>query len=65
MSTLQKSVPVNEIIYSKVVAMQLTNAAAMAVKNVFKHELTQITTSILNDEGALRPAKSKADLKRR
>ena len=36
----------------------------MTVDNVFKHDLTTIPTSIFNDDGDLRPEKSKADLKR-
>ena len=41
----------------------LTNAA-MTVENVFKHELAPVPTSIFNDDGDLRPEKSKADMKR-
>ena len=70
MSILQKSVRVNDgeiigtsLIYSRVIALQLTNVA-MTVENVFKHELAPIPTSIFNDDGDLRPAKSKADMKR-
>ena len=65
MSFLQKSVRVNDeeiidtsLIYSRVFAMQLI------VENVFKHELAPIPTSIFNNDGDLRPAKSKADMKR-
>ena len=65
LSILQKSVRVNDeeiidtfLIYSRVIAMQLI------VENVFKHELAPIPTSIFNNDGDLRPAKSKADMKR-
>ena len=43
--------------------MQLTNAAII-VESIFKHEFVPISTSIFNDDGDLRPAKSKANLKR-
>ena len=36
----------------------------MTAENVFKHDLAPIPTSIFNDDGDLRPAKSKADMKR-
>ena len=70
MSILQKSIQANDeeiidtsLIYSRVIALQLTNAA-MIVENVFKHELPPIPTSIFNDDSDLRPAKSKAGMKR-
>ena len=60
LNILQKSVQVNDeeiidtsLIYSRVIALQLTNAA-MTVEKVFKHELTPIPTSIFNDDGDLR-----------
>ena len=69
-SILQKSVRVNDgeiidtpLIYSRDIAMQLTNPV-MTVENVFKHDLAPIPTSIFNDDGDLRPAKPKADMKR-
>ena len=43
--------------------MQLTNAAT-AVESIFKHELGPMLTSTFNYDGDLRPAKSKADLRR-
>ena len=43
--------------------MQLTNVT-MTIENVLKHELAPIPTSTFNDDGDLRPAKSKADIKR-
>ena len=70
MSILQKSVRVNDeeiidtsLIDSRVIAIQLTNTA-MTVENVFKHKLAPVPTSIFNDDGDLRPAKSKTDMKR-
>ena len=70
MSILQESIRVNDkeiidtsLIYFRVIATQLTNVT-MTVKNVFKYELATISTSIFNDGSDLRPAKSKADLKR-
>ena len=67
MSIIQASVRVNDedtsLIYSRVISVQLTNPA-MTVENVFKHKLAPRSTSIFNDGSDLRPAKSKADLKR-
>ena len=69
MSILQKRVRINNdeimdtsVIYSRVIAMSLTNPA-MTLENVFKDELAPITTSTFNDHVDLRPAKSKEDLK--
>ena len=65
MPILQKSAPVideeitdTSLIYSRVVAMELTNAA-MAVKNVLMYELACLPNSIFNDEGDLRLSKVK------
>ena len=70
MFVLQQSVRVNideiidtSLVYLRVIAMQLTNPG-MIVEKVFKHELAPIPTSIFNDNIDLRPAKSKAELKR-
>ena len=70
MSILQKVVQVKSeeirgtsIIYSRVIAMQLTNAA-ITVESVFTYEFAPIPTSLFNDNGSLRPVNSKADLKR-
>ena len=65
----KKSVPVNDaeivdtsLIYSCVIAMQLTNEV-MTVENIFKYELSPIPTALFNDEGEMKTAKSKSDLK--
>ena len=50
------------LIYSRVIAMQLTNEA-MTVVNIFKYELSLIPTALFNDEDEMRAAKSKSDLK--
>ena len=50
------------LIYSRVIAMQLTNEA-MTVVNIFKYELSPIPTALFNDEDEMRAAKSKSDLK--
>ena len=42
--------------------MQLTNEA-MTVENIFKYELSPIPNALFNDEGEMRAAKSKSDLK--
>ena len=70
MSILQKSICVNDeeiidtfLIYSRVIVLQLTNAA-MTVENIFKHELAPIPTSIFNNDSDLRSAKSEPDMKR-
>ena len=69
MVIVKKSVPVNDVeiidtslIYSCVIAMQLTNEA-MTVENIFKYELSPIPTTLFNDEGEMRVANSKSDLK--
>ena len=65
MNKLKKSISMNDIevidtslIYSRAIALQLTNNA-MKVENVFKYELSPIPTSIFEDTGNLRPAKSR------
>ena len=69
MATVKKSVPVNDmeitdrsLIYSHVTAMQLTHEA-MIVQNIFKYDLSPIPIALFNDEGKMRAAKSKSDLK--
>ena len=69
MNVLKKSIKVDEVdiidtslIYSGVIAMQLTHKA-MKIENVLKFELAPIPTSIFEDNGLLRPPKSKSDLK--
>ena len=49
------------LIYSRIITMQLTNATVTG-ENIFKHDI--LLTFIFNDDGDLRPAKSKADMKR-
>ena len=57
MAIVQKAVPVvDTLIYSRVMAMQLTDEA-MKVENIFKYELTPIPTLLFNEEGNLRAAK--------
>ena len=41
---------------------QLTNEA-VTVENIFKYELSPILAALFNDEGEMRAAKSKSDLK--
>ena len=69
MNILKKSIKVNEVeiigtslIYSRVTALQLTHEA-MKIENVFQFDLAPIPTSIFEDTGALRPPRSKSDLK--
>ena len=69
MNILKKSIKVNEVeiidtslIYSRVITLQLTHEA-MKIENVFKFELAPIPTSSFEDTGALRPPRSKSDLK--
>jgi hypothetical protein len=68
MKKLLKSIRVDDVeiidtslIYSRVIALQLTNDA-LKVENIFRYELSPIPTSIFTDTGDLRPAKSKAEL---
>ena len=69
MNILKKSIKVDEVdiidtslIHSRVIAMQLTHEA-MKIENVLKFELAPIPTSIFEDNGSLRPPKSKSNLK--
>ena len=69
MAIVKKSVPVNDmeitdrsLIYSHVTAMQLTHEA-MIVQNIFKYDLSPVPIALFNDEGKMRAAKSKSDLK--
>ena len=68
MSKVIKSICVNDIevidtspIYSRVIVLHLTNVA-VKVKNIFRYELAPIPTSIFEDTGDLRAAKSKSNL---
>ena len=69
MAIVKKFVPVNDVeiidtslIYSRVIAIQLTNKA-MTVGNIFKYELPPIPTALFNDEDKMIAAKSKSDPK--
>ena len=68
MKKLKKSIKVNEVevidtslIYSRVIALQLTNGA-LNVENVFGFELSPVLTSMFDDTGDMRSVKSKSIL---
>ena len=65
---LKKSIKVKEVevidisfIYCRVIAIQLTNEI-LKVKNVFSFELSPVPTSMFDDIGDMRSAKSKSGL---
>ena len=67
MKKLKKSIRVNEVdvidtslIYSRVIALQLTNEA-LTIENIFCYELSPIPTSMFEDKGAMKLAKSKSN----
>ena len=68
MKKLKKSIRVDDVevidtslIYSRVIALQLINDA-LKVENVFQHELSPIPTSMFDDIGNMRSAKTKSSL---
>ena len=68
MKKLKKSIKINEVevidtslIYSRVIALQLKNVA-LRVENVFSFELSPVPTSMFDDTGDIRSAKSKSSL---
>ena len=49
------------LMYFRVIALQLTNKA-LKVENVFNFELSPVSTSMFDDTGDMRSAKSKSSL---
>ena len=65
MKKLKKSIKINEVevldtslIYSRAFSLQLTNVA-LRVENAFSFELSPVLTSMFDDTGDMRSAKSK------
>ena len=65
MKKLKKSIKINEVevldtslMYSRAFSLQLTNVA-LRVENAFSFELSPVLTSMFDDTGDMRSAKSK------